>query len=265
MRYKPPCPARHLHARSFEFAALLPHQAADLPPPGLREALDLVGRLPPQSQSLLDTAAAAVRLLEAGQDGRVERILQVLLGERRALGEAHRAQFLGEPPALLGVHGPLLVLCQVDQHLDVLLQVHLGADQHQGRVGTVLADLGNPPLDQVPEGAGPDHAVAEEEDVGVLVAERSQAIQLVLQGTKRPELDSIWRSVLVRFWTRSDFHKSSGQFFHTEGGNLGKTLQIFSFFFYFKTEAVNLMKRCSNWRERCALVGDYFHWRMNSH
>ena len=165
---------------SLEVAALLSHQTVDLPPPGLREALDLIRRLLPQREPLL-LHATTVRLLDAGQDGRIEGVLQVLLGQRRALCEAHHAELLGELPALLGAHRPLLVLRQVDQHLDVLPQVQLGADEHQGRAGAVLTDLGNPPFDQAAEGAGPHHAVAEQEDVGVPVAQRPEALQLVLR------------------------------------------------------------------------------------
>lgn len=165
---------------SLEVTALLSHQTADLPPPGLREALDLVGRLLPQSQPLL-LDATSVCLLDAGQDGRIKSVLQVLLGQSRALCKAHCPDLLGELPALLGAHRPLLVLCQVDQDLDVLPQVQLGAYEDQRRTRTVLTDLWNPPGDQVAERAGADHAVAEEEDVCVLVAQWPEAVQLVLQ------------------------------------------------------------------------------------
>lgn len=167
---------------SLEVTALLSHQTVDLPPPRLREVLlARIGRLHPRSEPLL-LDAAAVRLLDAGQDGRIKGVLQVLLGQRRALGKAHRPELLGEPPALLGAHRPLLAVGQVNQHLDVLPQVQLGADEDQRRAGTVPTDLGDPPAEQVVEGAGADHAVAEEEDVGVLVAQRPEALQLVLDG-----------------------------------------------------------------------------------
>lgn len=172
--------------RLSEVGALLAQQAGDLPPPGLWQTLHLVGRPLPRRPSLL-LQAAAVRLLHAGHNGCVKHVLQVLLGQRRALGEADGAQLLRQLPALLGADWPLLVLGQVNQHLDVLPLVQLGAHEDQRGAGTVLLDLGEPPADQVAEGAGSDHAVAEEEDVCAPVAQRAKTLQLVLRGDANTE------------------------------------------------------------------------------
>ena len=160
--------------------ALLAQQAGELPPPGLCQALHLGGRPLPQRPPLL-LEAAAVRLLHAGHDGCVKHVLQVLLGQRRALAEADGAQLLRQLPSLLSADCSLLVLGQADQHLHVLPLVQLGAHQDQRRPGAVLLDLGNPPADQVAERAGSDHAVAQEEDVCVPVAQRSETLQFILQ------------------------------------------------------------------------------------
>lgn len=48
----------------------------------------------------------------------------------------------------------------------------------------MLLNLGNPPVDEVAERTGPDHAVAEEEDICVFVAQWPEAIQLVLNEAK---------------------------------------------------------------------------------
>lgn len=54
---------------SLEFTALLSHQTVDVLPPSLREALDLIRRLLPQSEPLWLLDTANVHLLDAGQDG----------------------------------------------------------------------------------------------------------------------------------------------------------------------------------------------------
>lgn len=145
------------------------NNTAQLLPPSLRETLDLIRGLLPQALPLLELLNV-LRLLDAGQDGLVKHLLQVLLGQTRALYEGHGPDILRQLLGLLGAHGPLLIPGQLDQHLDVFPQVQLGPHQDHGCPGAVTADLGRPAVGGVAEGGGAHHAVAEQEDVGIVVA-----------------------------------------------------------------------------------------------
>lgn len=68
--------------------------------------------------------------------------------------------------------------------MHVFSQVQLGTNQDQGNTGAELMDLRKPLVGEAVERAGANHAVAEEEDIGVLVAERTEALQLILQREK---------------------------------------------------------------------------------
>lgn len=48
----------------------------------------------------------------------------------------------------------------------------------------MLLDLRDPAVKQVAERAGSDHAVAEQEDIGVLVAQGAETLQFVLSNTR---------------------------------------------------------------------------------
>lgn len=183
---------------------MLSHQTVDLLPPRFRQTLHLLRRLPLQREFPL---LVAVRRLNAGQDRSVKRVLEVFLSQSGAFGETHGSQLFRQPPSLLRPHGPLLVLGQVDQNLDVLSQVQLGAHQDQRRPGTVQADLGKPALGQVCERAGTDDAVAQEEDVCVFVAERTQTLQFILQAKTKSEQTNF--SLYLLYSIRLDLYKGT--------------------------------------------------------
>lgn len=145
-------------------------------PPGLGEHLHLIGSaadlpLPPRP---------SVRVPQPHGDGGVEHLLQVLLRQRRALDVSDRAHFFRQRPGVLFQHRPLPPSGQLDQHLDVLPQVALCADQEDGGQGAAAADFGDPLLPDVLEGGGADHAEAEQQGVGSAVAEVAQLVEFVL-------------------------------------------------------------------------------------
>ena len=120
-------------------------------------------------------------LLEHDQQRRVEHFLQVLLRQRRALDVRHRTDVARELPRRILRHGLVTVLVELDQYFDVVAQVALRADQQQWRVGAVRAQFGQPLLAHVVEGGGRHDREADEKDVGVRVAQRSQTVEVVLE------------------------------------------------------------------------------------
>lgn len=66
------------------------------------------------------------------------------LRECGALDVLDRLELLGELLALLGGDGPLLVLRELLDHLHVVAQVHLCADEQERRLRAVVRDLRDP-------------------------------------------------------------------------------------------------------------------------
>lgn len=126
-----------------------------------------------------------VRMSEPYGDGCVEHLLQVLLGEGRALHVRHRADFVRERAGVLLRDGLLVAACEVDEDLDVLPQVALGAHQQHGCERASPANLRNPFLRDILEGGGADHTEAQEEDVSSRVAEVTQFVEFILGQRKR--------------------------------------------------------------------------------
>ena len=84
------------------------------------------------------------------------------------------------------------LLAQAVERRRVLAQVELGADQDDGHVGRMVLDLGEPLGLDVVEGRGRDDAEADEEDVGLRVGERAQAVVVLLAGrVPQPERDGL--------------------------------------------------------------------------
>lgn len=88
-------------------------------PPRLGQSLHLVRRLPLLFPSLLLPSRVLVgaAVLQAGQDRRVEHLLQVLLGQRGALHVGHSSDLHGTVLGICRVHRALPVLRQVDENL----------------------------------------------------------------------------------------------------------------------------------------------------
>ncbi len=72
------------------------------------------------------------------------------------------------------------MLLQPLQRLRVRAQVPLGAHQKNGHAGAVVRHLGVPLVPHVGEGRGAADGEADDEDVGLRVGERAQAVVLLL-------------------------------------------------------------------------------------
>lgn len=124
-------------------------------------------------------------VLNGGEDGGIERLLQVLLRERRALHVVGRPDLLRHAAGPRAQHGLDVGAVQVDEDVHVQEEVRLGAHEDDGRGRVVRPDLRDPLLGDVVEGGGVDHAEAQEEDVRVGVGQRPEFVELLLNGTKR--------------------------------------------------------------------------------
>ncbi|RUS79403.1 hypothetical protein EGW08_012841, partial [Elysia chlorotica] len=110
----------------------------------------------------------------------VKHVLQVFLGERRALHVADGADLFRQAQGVRLGDGLLLVLRELDEHLDVVAEVALRAHQDERRPGPVPADLGNPLLQHVVEGGRRHDAEAQQEDVRAGVAQGPDRVEVVL-------------------------------------------------------------------------------------
>ena len=89
--------------------------------------------------------------VERHENRLVEHFLQVLLRQRRALDVALGVYVLGQLTRLRLRHRLVIVLVELNQHFDVIAQVALRADEHDGRVPTVLTQLRQPLVANVVE------------------------------------------------------------------------------------------------------------------
>ena len=169
--------------RALIFSQNSSDEAEELLPAVAGEGLGLaVGRA-----SLLGLARL---VFDGGEDGGVERLLQVLLGEGGALHVVRRPDLLRHGLGPRAQHRLDLGAVQVDEHVDVQQEVGLRAHQDDGRRGVVRPDLGHPLLGDVVEGGGVDHAEAEDEDVRVGVGQGPEAVELLL-GTRGGKRDGL--------------------------------------------------------------------------
>lgn len=122
-------------------------------------------------------------VLNGSKNGRIKRLLQVLLCERRTLHVVCSPDLVRH--ALCpGVRDWLDVrLVQVDEDVHVQQKVGLSPYENDGCGRVVGPDLWNPLLGDVVERGGVDHAEAQEEDVCVGVGQGSESIKLFLNGT----------------------------------------------------------------------------------
>ena len=81
-----------------------------------------------------------------GTDGFVKDVLEALLGEGRALDVLDGAELPGQPLALLAGDRPLLLPLELLEHLGVVPEIDLRADDEARDAGTVVVDLGEPLL-----------------------------------------------------------------------------------------------------------------------
>ena len=107
-----------------------------------------------------------------------------LLRQRGALEVLCRADGLCHLLPLLQTDRCLVLLAQLRNRGPIRSQVELRADEDHRHVGAVMLELGVPLLLHVLEGRARDEGEGDEEDVGLRVGERSQAI-VVLCGEWR--------------------------------------------------------------------------------
>ena len=117
----------------------------------------------------------------------VENVLQALLRQSRALHILHRAELPSEPLSLVWSHRSLLLPRQLLQHLGVIPQVDLGADDEAGHARTVVADLREPFLLYVLEGGWRCYTKAHKKHVRLRVRQRPESIVILLAWSK-----SVW-------------------------------------------------------------------------
>lgn len=121
----------------------------------------------------------------------VKNVLQLVLGERAALDVPHGTQLLGHLLAILLPHGRHLLLAQLLAHAGIIAQIGLGADDEARHARAVVVHLGEPLFPDVLEGGGRGDGEADEEDVGLGVRERAQAVVILLSGSIE-ETEGIW-------------------------------------------------------------------------
>lgn len=129
--------------------------------------------------------ALASFVLYGGEDGGIERLLQVLLRERRALDIVRRPDLLRHAASTGAQDGLDVRSVQVDEDVHVQQEVRLGADEHDGCGRVVSPDVRHPLLGDVVKRVGVDHAEAQEEDVRVGVGQSSEFIKLLLKETEK--------------------------------------------------------------------------------
>lgn len=159
------------------------YETAILLPPGLGQGLHLVG-----SPALgLLWLLLGVRVLNAGHNGCIEDLFEVLLSQGRALNVGGGFDLLGTQPGRLLGYRLLFALVQLDEDFDVFSEVRLCPHKDDGGFGTVAPDLWHPFLTDVLEGGGTHDTEAQEEDIGVGVAQRPELVKLILQGSQAPK------------------------------------------------------------------------------
>lgn len=116
------------------------------------------------------------------EEGLIKDVLEALLGECGALEERIGADGAGDLVALGGGHGLLAALGEALQLDGVLAEVHLAAAEDHVAAGGDALDLRGPaPLDVLQRGVVHD-GVAQNEDVGLVVAQGAQALVVLLAG-----------------------------------------------------------------------------------
>lgn len=127
------------------------------------------------------SSGSSVGVSKPHGDGGVKHILQVFLCERGAFYVGYRSYFVRQGAGILFQDRPLSAPRQIDEDLDVLPQVALGAHQQHRCERTTPSYLRDPFFTNVLEGSGADDAEAQQEYVSPCVAEVTQLIEFVLR------------------------------------------------------------------------------------
>jgi len=114
----------------------------------------------------------------------VEDLDEALLCGCRALEVLDGADFLGLGAALLfGDRTALVLGLEALQSLRVCAEVELSADEDDGGGGAVVLDLRDPLGGDVLKGGWADDAEADEEDIGLGIAQRTKTVIVLLAGS----------------------------------------------------------------------------------
>jgi hypothetical protein len=127
-----------------------------------------------------DSLGLLRRRVEDGANRLVKDLLEALLSQRRALHVLDGRDLLLLRHALLVADGGEVLLAEARDGLRVLAQIELGADEQERRVGAVVRHLGKPLGRHVLKRRRRDDGEADEEDVGLRVRERAQAVVVLL-------------------------------------------------------------------------------------
>lgn len=129
-----------------------------------------------------------------GSDAFVESLLQTLLCESRALDELDSADLLGECSALFVRDGRLAVLREALEHFFIVAKIDLCGGENDGSVGAMVMKFRIPLGANVFEGSGVDSGVEHQENVGLGVGQRAQAVVVVL-ARGIPETQVEWLAI----------------------------------------------------------------------
>jgi hypothetical protein len=110
----------------------------------------------------------------------IEYVLQLVLRQRRALDILDCTQFSRHPLAVLALDRRHSLFGELVLDRVVLAQIDLGADNQARHARAVVMHLGEPLLADVLERGGRRHGEADEEDIGLGIRERAQAIVVFL-------------------------------------------------------------------------------------
>lgn len=112
----------------------------------------------------------------------VKNILQLVLRQSRAFDILDSTQLLRHPVAILLAHRLHLLLGQFLAHSRVISQIRLGPDDQARNTGAVVVDFREPFFPHVLKRGRRGHREADEENVGLRVGQRTQAIVILLSG-----------------------------------------------------------------------------------
>ena len=118
----------------------------------------------------------------------IKDILQLVLRQSRALHVFNCTKLFGHPVTVLLTNRLHLLASQLLPNAGVVAQIGLSADDKTGHTRTVVVHLGEPLFPYVFERGRRSHGEADQEDVGLGVGQRAQAIIILLtSGIKQTE------------------------------------------------------------------------------
>lgn len=120
--------------------------------------------------------------IPSGEQGLIKDILEALLCECRALEKRIGSNIPGNGLPFGGGDGLLTPLREAIEFDGIFPEIHLAAAQNHVTTRTDALDLGGPATFDVFQGRVMDDGVAENEDIGLVVGEGSEALVVLLAG-----------------------------------------------------------------------------------